>query len=227
MSAASTPAFSEPLRRGGAKISDKGSAARVPGLDAAPPDGRQIETVEKGADEAGVAHAHGEIGGAGGAGGVKGRAEDFGVGRFTVLPPEALHARLKKFAVAGFAMGWRAEDGAAIGEGRRPSNLGGGEIISADRDGVFGTQTELGAGGVGRQIEMAAKILARAVEKDARGLEQLRLMAGESRALEMREDGGERLGAVSVRGCGHDLPSDVAASLATDLGRRTRFRAER
>lgn len=115
--------------------------------------------------------------------------------------------------MAGSAMLRRTKNRTAIGEGRR--RLRAGEVIQADRNGVFRAQAEFRAGGIAGQIEAAPEILAGAIEKNPGGLQQPRFAANEAGADEILEDGGKALARAGVGGVrvGHAVKSFSVAGV--------------
>lgn len=167
-----------------------------------------------------VADGHGQIVAAGLRRCFQRERDDFGVGGLAILAAEAFEPRLQEFAAGVRA---EAEDRPEIGKRRRFAGRARGEIGDGNGQGELRPQAEFGAGGVGRQIQTAAHVLAELVEKDSGRLEDGglgALVAGGDEMGEQRLTARFRSSSSVLRRHGAN-PSNLALSLSSGGGLRT------
>ena len=155
------------------------AAAQTP-----PPRLWNLQRIEHGVEQAGVAEPRRERPAPGRRRRLHGEREHFRVGRLGVTATEALEPRLRLLAdLAGASAEYRAE----IGIFGDFAGLVRTEIGATDGDRIFGPQAQLLARGVGGEEQAAADLLAGHVEKDRRRMQDRWLRAletGRKQAIE-------------------------------------------
>ncbi len=140
----------------------EGLILRIAANDPTPPLRREIERIEKRAEDGRIADAQNELIRSDRGDGLERQAENFGIRGLAIGAAEIFEAGLQEFARPVVA---EAEDRPAIRIGGGPPAAARGEIMPADRDRIFRPQAIVRAGLIAREIKPAADIFAR-IEED-------------------------------------------------------------